>query len=201
MPLENLLLSILREPTPDDLWRLHPHLLALDSPDAEPARALAGQFYSYLSSVRSKLTAKQYSVLSAVLAAGSVGVIAAQDVIEEIAADRHQMIGDLLAGGLAAILETMSAFQHVKAWETEFGSVHEEAIWHLYAELWRISVEAQPDLTMEQRQALLDRLFAAARDPKQTGGARMVLIIRLFQVLLAIRLAPLLRAAEPEPQT
>jgi hypothetical protein len=89
-------------------------------------------------------------------------------------------------------METVSTFQHVKAWETEFLSVHEEVIWHLYAALWHLSVETQPDLPAEMRQALVDHLLSAVRNPEFDSGIRIALVIRLFQILLVIRLAPLL---------
>ena len=198
MSIENLLQRILREPSPDDLWELHPLLLALDSPDAEAARSLAQMFYCYLSCVRSKLTSKQYSSLAAHLAAGSVGVLAVQNVIESVMSDRKRAVGNLLAGGLAAALETLSTFQHVKAWETEFTSVHEEAVWHLYTALWEVSVETQPDLAVEQRRALIDRLLSAVRDPNLSSPVRVAVVVRLFQVLLVVRLAPLVGVAHVE---
>jgi hypothetical protein len=192
MLVTELLGRILSQPSPDDLWRLHPHLLALDSPDAEPAREMAQLFYCYLSCVRSKLTSKQYSTLAATLAAGSVGTIAFQEVVQAVTTDRAHAVRDLLTAGLAETFEIFSTFQHVKAWETEFASVHEEVAWHLYAALWWLSVETQPDLSIGQRQALLEKLFTAIRDPNVNSGVRMALIIRLFQLLLVIRLAPLL---------
>jgi hypothetical protein len=201
MTIEHLLQRILSEPSPDDLWQLHPRLLALDTPAAAPARELARRFYCYLSCVRSKLTSKQYSTLAAWLAAGSVGVIALQDVIEAAPSDRAGMIGNLLAGGIAGSLELLSTRQHVKAWETEFISVHEEAVWHLYTTLWQLSVETQPGLAPEKRQALIDPLLTAVRDPLLDGMARMAVVIRLFQVLLIIRLAPLLTSMQvPQEQ-
>jgi hypothetical protein len=192
MSVPDLLSRILSQPSPDDLWQLHPHLLAIESPDAEPAREVARLFYCYLNCVRSKLTSKQYSTLAAALAAGSVGTIAFQEVVKAVTADRANALRDLLTAGLAETLEIFSTFQHVKAWETEFASVHEEAAWHLYAALWSLSVETQPALSVEQRQALLDKLFAAVRDPNVNSGVRMALLIRLFQILLAIRVVPLL---------
>ncbi len=117
-----------------------------------------------------------------------------QDVLEALANDRKRAIGNLLAGGLAATLETLGTFQHVKAWEREFASVHEEAVWHLYRLLWELSAETQPELSLERRHALLEGLLAAARDPGQSPAARVALVVQLFQFLLAVRLAPLLPA-------
>lgn len=183
---------ILAAPAADDLWALHPHLLALEGPEAEAARDVLRQFYCYVSCVTGKLTSKEHSSSAAHLAAGSVGVIALHDVLEALAADRARAISNLLSGGLAAALETLSTFQHVRAWEREFASVHEEAVWHLYRLLWELSREAQPELPFARRRALIDGLLAAVRGSQLEAGARVAVVLRLFQVLLAIRVAPLL---------
>jgi hypothetical protein len=196
MVLADLLQRILRRLSPDDLWALQPALLALDSPEAETAREIAHCFYCYASRVESKLDSKHYSTVSARLAGGSIGVLAAQDVLEALASPQHGALGELLSGGLAGMLEVLSSLQSVKAWETEFESVHEEAVWDLYAALWRLSVDTQPGLPADQRQAMLDPLFAVIRSREVDGTLRMALIIWLYQVALAIRLAPLL-SAEP----
>jgi hypothetical protein len=199
MPIENLLQRILRDPTPDDLWALHPYLLALDVPEAAPARDLARLFFCYLSCVRGKLTSKQHSSLSALLAAGSVGMVVAQDIWASLQEGGAQTISELLAGSVAGVLETASAYQHVRAWDTEFQAVHDEALWHLYAALWQISVETQPDLPTGKRQALVDNLMSALRQPDLDGGVRIALVIRLLQILLAVRLVPLAALIKPQP--
>ncbi len=192
MSVEQLVERIFAAPTADDLWALHPYLLALEGAEAEAARDVARQFYCYLSCVTGKLTSKEHSSSAAHLAASSVGVIALHEVLEALAADRSRAISNLLSGGLAATLETLSTFQHVKAWEREFASVHEEAVWHLYRLLWELSCEAQPDLPFARRRSLIDSLLAAVRGAQLEAGARVAVVIRLFQVLLAIRVAPLL---------
>ncbi len=195
MTMSELLHRILREPSADDLWQLNPHLLALDSPEAERARALAQQFYCYLNCVLSKLTSKQYSSLSALMAAGSIGMVIAQDVIEAVQKGRKEAISELLAGGMAGLLEATSAWQHVKAWEAEYLSVQDEVSWYLYEALWQVSVDTQPDLPAETRQTLVDRLLAPIRSSTINSAIRVAMIIRLFQILLVIQVAPLL----PEP--
>ncbi|GAB4417303.1 MAG: hypothetical protein Kow00106_13090 [Anaerolineae bacterium] len=191
---QTLLERLLAAPSADDLWRLHPYLLAIDGEDASAAREVARLFYCYLSCVTGKLASKEHSAAAAHLAAGSVGVIALQDVLEALASDRKRAVSNLLSGGLAATLETLGTFEHVKAWEREFASVHAEAVWHLYRLLWELSAETQPELSFEHRRALLEELLAPARDSSQPPAARIALVVRLFQFLLAIRLAPLLPA-------
>lgn len=195
MTMSELLHRILREPSADDLWQLNPHLLVLDLPEAERARALAQQFYCYLNCVLSKLTSKQYSSLSALMAAGSIGMVIAQDVIEAVQKGRKEAISELLAGGMAGLLEATSAWQHVKAWEAEYLSVQDEVSWYLYEALWQVSVDTQPDLPAETRQTLVDRLLAPIRSSTINSAIRVAMIIRLFQILLVIQVAPLL----PEP--
>ena len=192
MQLADVFQRIMRQPSPDDLWALQPYLLALDSPEAEAAREIAHRFYCYVSRVESKLNSKQYSTVSARLAGGSVGVIAAQDVLDSLTSQRRGALGELLAGGLAGMLEILASLQAVKAWETEFASVHAEAAWDLYAALWRVSVEAQPGLSPPQRQELIDPLFAIIRSVEVDDTVRVALIVWLYQIVLAIRLAPLL---------
>jgi hypothetical protein len=196
MPPEDLLRQLLTDPSPDDLWQLHPYLLAELSPAAVPVRELAGLFYGYLSCIHSKLGSKQQSALGAWLQVGALGAVALEDVIHLAGQDRLRVIGNLLAAGLATSLETLSAFQHVKAWETDFASVHDETIWKLYEMLWQLSADAQPDLPVEKRRALIDPLLASVRDPNLTSLARVALIIRLFQVLLLVRLVPLLNSVD-----
>jgi hypothetical protein len=196
MALEDLLQRILSDPSPDDLWALHPYLLAMDVSEAAAAREVTQLFFRYLSGVRSKLTAKQHSSLSAILSAGSVGVVVTQDLWASFREGRAEAITELVSGGIAGILEVASTLQHVRAWDIEFQSVHEEALWRLYEALWHISIETQPDLPVEKRRALVDNLLSALRQPTLDGSVRMALVIRLLQILLAVRLAPLL---EPQP--
>ncbi|NDJ78541.1 MAG: hypothetical protein GYB65_20005 [Chloroflexi bacterium] len=197
MALETLLNRLLHNPTTDDVWALHPLLLAAGTPEAEAARQLAGSFFRYLSDVQSRLTSKQFSSLSAMLAAGAIGVFAAQDVVEALRSDRRQAIGHLLSGGLASALEVFATVQHVKAWETEFAVTHQHALWDLYAELWRISTESQPDLPDAQRQALMDTLLTPVRcSGNQDSYVCLAIVVRLYQVLLAIRLLPVIDAVQ-----
>jgi len=82
----------------------------------------------------------------------------------------------------------------VRAWETEFGSVHQEALWDLYGLLWQLSVDRRPDQAVETRHALIDQLLAPAQAPELDGIARMGYLIRLFQIALLLRLRPLIAA-------
>ncbi len=188
---ERFILQILSDPSPEHVWTLQPYLLTLATPEADATRDLARTFYCYMSSVRSKLTSKQYSELAARLAASSIGVIALHEMIQVLRSDRRHTFDTLLTGGLSSVLEAISTLQHVKAWNIELVSVYEEAIWNLYGALWQFSVEMQPELSAEQRQALIDHLMAAVRHADLNPLARVVVVVRLFQILLVLRLMTL----------
>lgn len=192
MALETLVQRIMTEPAPEDLWALQPLLLASDTPAAQRAREVAQEFYCYLVNVRSKLTSKQYSLLGAALAATSIGIIAVRDLLESATEDRAHLLRDALAGGLAGTTEGFATLQQVRAWETEFRSVHDEALWGLYNLLWRLSVEGRADQPPETRHRLIEQLLAPARSAELDGMARMAYLIRLFQITLLLRLHPLL---------
>ncbi len=189
-----LVLRLLTEPSPDDLWRLHPYLLALDTPESRAAREVARSFYAYLNVVQSKLSSKQYSSLAAVLAAGSVGAFSVQELIDALRTDRENALRHLLVGGIAETLEVLATMQHVKAWEVEFAFTFEEVVWTLYEQWWRLSAETQPNLLFEQRQALVESLLIPLREPSISSAVRVVMAFRLFQILLLVRLVPLLEA-------
>lgn len=187
-----LVLRLLTEPSPDDLWRLHPYLLALDTPEAEAAREVARTFYTYLNDVRSKLSSKQYSTLAAILATGSVGAFSVQELIDALRTDRANALRHLLVGGIAETLEVFATIQHVKAWEVEFAFTFEDVVWTLYEQWWRLSAETQPDLPFEQRHALIESLLAPLRERSLQSAVRVVMAFRLFQIVMLVRLVPLL---------
>lgn len=193
MTLHELLPRVLIEPTPDLLWRLHPHLLAFDTPEAESAREVARTFYAYLNCVKSKLTSKQYSTFAAVFAAGAVSTFAVQEIVEALRDDPQNAIRHLLVGGVAQGLEVLGTLQHIKAWETEFAVSHEDVIWVLYEHFWKLSAETQPELDVEARHALIDSLLGAVGRDDLENSARVMMVIKLFQVLLLIRLVPLVQ--------
>lgn len=194
MALDDVLQRILTGPTPEDLWSLQPLLLAANTPEAARAHEVAGQFYCYLVNVRSKLTSKQYSLLGAALAATSIGIMAVRDLLDSAANDPEHLLQNALAGGLAGSTEGLSTVQAVRAWETEFGSVHQEALWDLYGLLWQLAADRRPDQAVETRHALIDQLLAPAQAPELNGIARMGYLIRLFQIALLLRLRPLIAA-------
>jgi hypothetical protein len=178
-------------PTPTDLWRLQPPLLALDAPEARAAHQVAGQFYSYLRLLETKLTSQRYSQFAAMLATGAVVTVGIQDVLEDVFAGRPVNLSELFGAGLAGALEVMSAIQHVKAWETDTCTADCEAAWNLYGALWQLSARLQPDLTAAERAEHLERVLAPVTADETPGPVRAALIIRLFQVTLLLNLLPL----------
>jgi hypothetical protein len=182
--------QILKNPTPEGLWAFQPTLLAIDHPSAEAARDIAGQFYTYLSTVRSKAEARNFPVLSTILAAGSSAVNIAENLWSEGDTD----LGSLLLDGLHITLSALSNYQFVRQWEPDFAAIHDNAVWNLYAAYWKLSADFQPDMEYEKRTQLLDSLFEVVRDANADSRLRLALLVRLFTWGLVARLIPLLAA-------
>jgi hypothetical protein len=193
MDLTATLQRILTEPTPADLWSLQGDLLVADAnrEAATKARRVVGDFYLYLSDLESKVASRHHSQLAAALATASVTSVSFHELLN----GRVEALKQMLASGAPALLEIGSAFQSVKAWEVDTGLVHHDAAWRLYDELWDISTAMFPDLPTEDRRAHLDRLLGPAVAPDTPGPAKAILLVRLYQWVLALRLLPCLSEA------
>ena len=190
----DLLQRLFTAPDPDDVWKLHPLLLAWDDPRADTARDLAGNFYTYLCAVRNKLTSLHYNEFAVALSAGAAGMAVLSDAVEGLRDAPEQLLGSVLLGGLSGALETLAAYQYVRAWGPDYFSAHETAAWALYGALWDLSVGLRPDLDTGARAILIESLLAPVRDPDLPGSIRAAVVVRLFQVLLAVAMRPLLDA-------
>ncbi len=191
MNLSDTLQRVLEEPTPADLWALQGDLLVVggDPEAASKARRVAGDFYLYLSDLISKVTSRHHSQWAAALATASVTSVSFHELLH----GQVDAFKQLLLSGAPAVLEIGSALESVKAWEMETGLVHYDAAWRLYGELWDISTTMLPDLPADQRRAGLDALLGPAVSPDTAGNVKAILLVKLYQVVLAMRLAPLLK--------
>ncbi len=190
MSLPVLLDQFLKQPTPELLLEMQPIFLSIDHPSAQAAHKIAGHFYTYLSAVRGKVETKQFPVLATALVVSSTGV----NIAEEIFSERRTNIWNLVADGMRVALDTLSTYQFVKQWETDFGSVHDAATWNLYAAYWHLSMEYQPDIELETRAQAMHDLFRVVREPEVDNALRLASMVQLFQWALIARLAPLLVA-------
>lgn len=190
MGFQDLLGRILVEPTPADLLALQTLLLVAE---AEPERRdaarraldVVGEFYTYLGEIEAKVSAREYSELASLLDIGAVGAVALENLTEAGEALQQRM----LLGALGEFLMVLASRQYVKAWNREITPVHLRAVWFLRGDLWRLSVEGQPDMPVQERAELVDGLLAPALEENTSDEVRLVLLGRLFQVLLVIRLA------------
>ena len=192
MGLEATLTQVLARPMPDALWNLRIDLLALA--DRLPADRQGGatwtleiarQFYGYLTELRSKMTAREYSRFASRLDMGSVGALAVQDLVTE----REHLLESLFLGGLSEGLMVLATLQYIKAWEAETALVHNQAIWWLFEGLWRLSREFRPEMPAAERQRLIDALLAPVRSEETAPAVKVALLVRLFQALLIGSLA------------
>jgi len=189
MSLQELLGRLLTRPSPSDLLALQTVLLAAQgepqrSAAARDALALAHEFYTYLSEIEAKVSARNYSELASKLDMGAVGAVALQNLAEA----GEAMLKQVLLGGISEILMVIASRQYVKAWSREMRPVHLRAAWFLRGELWQLSVRGRPDLSAEQRAALVDGLLTPILEGESEDMC-IALLGRLFQVLLIIYLA------------
>lgn len=192
MGLEATLTQVLAWPMPNALWNLRIDLLPLA--DRLPADRqgeatwtleIARQFYGYLTELRSKMTAREYSRFASRLDMGSVGALAVQDLVTE----REHLLESLFLGGLSEGLMVLATLQYIKAWEAETALVHNQAIWWLFEGLWRLSREFRPEMPAAERQRLIDALLAPVRSEETAPAVKVALLVRLFQALLIGSLA------------
>jgi hypothetical protein len=192
--LEDAALEVMSHPTPQALQDLQGALLALDCDDEVAAHALevAGRFYGYLSELKTKIAAREYSELASRLDVGAVGAIALENLFE---GQQDRLWQRLLMGSLGEGLMVAASRQYVRAWKVETGLVHTQAAWYLAEALWRTSRQAQPSLDAVERWQAIASLLAPANEPQVPAPEKATLLGRVFQILLLTHLARLLPAA------
>lgn len=188
--------QILTEPTPAALVSLQGALLVSGHGEkpAESALEIAGQFHTYLSELKAKLSARDFSELASLLDIGAVGIVALEGLISSKSEDFWQ---SLILGSVAEGLMVAASRQYIKAWETETGTLHDLAAWNLADALWRASCTLQPDLSSGRRWQSIEALLAPAHDPEVSDPAKAVLLGRIYQMVLLTHLAQLL----PDPSS
>jgi len=188
--LNDALQSILNQPTPETLIGLQGALLVAGEEGEvwERAVEVTGQFFHYLSDLKSKLTARNYSELASMLDVGAVGAVALGNIAN---GEPGSLWRRLFVGGLAEGLMVAASRQYVKGWGAETGVVHSQAAWTLAGALWRVSSEMQPELPHEQRWEAIQALLAPAHDPDVPAPEKAMLLGRIFQILLVTYLARL----------
>jgi hypothetical protein len=181
--------TVLRQPQPAALIALQEALLveARPSPERDRALELAGHFHRYQIDLQSMLTARQYSELASWLDVTAVGLVAFEELMRGAASN----LRDLLIAVASEGAMVLGSRQYIRAWAVEVGPIHEAATWTLREALWRLSEETQPDLGPALRLEAVRRTLPESLS-QATNSARAVVLGRLFQTLLLIRVSRLL---------
>lgn len=182
MALEQSLLTVLTNPTPDHLWQLQGDLLSEGYPSDDPVMAILDAFYLFLNELMASATAREYSHFASILDMGAVGGVAVQNLLEN--QDSEGWWRRLLLGGLSESLMILAARQYVNAWENEMTADINQAAWFLYRHYWQLSAKMQPEMEAEERRTLVEKLLAPVHDTETSGTAKAALLGRLFQILL-----------------
>jgi hypothetical protein len=194
---QDLVQHLLTAPSPEDLVALHGLLLDAEadpvhSAEARAAGAVAGEFHAFLCDLRSKLSAREYSNVASLMDIAAVGAAALEGIADPSKITLRQI-------GLAALSETLMVLasrQYVKAWSRELRPVALRAAWRLREELWRLSIEGQPEMAGTDRQQAIDALLAPVVSDAAPPEVQHALIARLFQVVLLIRVTRALGPAD-----
>lgn len=182
--------AVLSQPTPQALQDLQGALLAQNRHDNGTAQALevAGRFHSYLSELKAKIAARDYSELASRLDIGAVGAVALENLISGEQADT---VTKLVLGLLGEGLMVAASRQYIRAWKVETSLVHTQAAWYLAEALWRTSEELQPGLDPAERWQAITSLLGPANEPQVPAPEKAALLGRIFQLLLLTHLARL----------
>ncbi len=159
---------------------------AAPSPERDRALELARHFHRYQIDLQTMLTARQYSELASWLDVTAVGLVA----FEELMRGAATSLRDLLIATASEGAMVLGSRQYIKSWAVEVGPIHEEATWALREALWRLSEETQPDLAPAVRLEAMRRTLPQSLS-QAPNSARAVVLGRLFQTLLLIRVSRL----------
>lgn len=187
--LNELLSRVAQKPLPDDLWALRGAILAFsdEGHDTELIHRVVREFYTYVSEVQTKMSARHYNELASRLDIASVGILALQDILVE----RENLGLSLLLGSLGEGFMVLASRQYVKAWEQELKAVHRQAAWVLFDVWWSLSLQYRPDLPVSERRALVEATLTPALNDEMPFEERMLLLLRLFQIAVLLLAAPL----------
>ncbi len=187
-PLLAPLSAVLTQPTPEAIWQLRGELWAAPIPPSSPAIHTCASFYQFLTQLAANAASHQYSQFASLLDMGAVGSVAIQNLLEDERTPEWWQ--RFLVGGVGEGLMVLAARQYVKAWEEELRAAYLTAAWTLREALWTLSSQLQPEIDTAHRLRLIDDLLSPLRQPNVRGAAKAALIVRLFQLLLLLQLAP-----------
>jgi len=182
------LAMVLTQPTPAALWRLRGDLLQAGLPADHAVWGVIDQFYAFLNELSAGMKAHEFSKMATMLDIGAVGGVAVQGVIEG-----KMPISDLwkklVAGSVGEGLMVLASRQYIKSARAEIIGVYHAVAWYLFAALWQVSAQLQPELSSADRRSLLDQLFTPIFHEETDDGVKIVLLGRLFQMLLLVYLS------------
>ena len=148
---------------------------------------MLAEFYRYLDRIETGSESRDHSERASKMEIGSLSGVVGADLAE--AADAQEWARRLLSATITEGLAVMATRQHVKAWRGELDSVHREAAWYLYDELWTWASRRKPDLDTGERRHLLDELLAPVLDEGVASGDKKPILCSLFVLLLIDSLA------------
>jgi hypothetical protein len=148
---------------------------------------LLAELHRYLDRIETGASSQGHSERASIMEIGSLSGVVGADLAET--EDPAEWARRLLAATITEGLAVMATRQHVKAWRGELDSVHREAAWFLYGELWTWASLRKPGLESGKRRLLIDQLLSPIRDPGVATGQKQAIVCSLFVLLLIDSLA------------
>jgi hypothetical protein len=142
--------------------------------------ALLGDFYCFLTGLECKLEAHSFAEIASRMDMSAVGGVVAENVLGA----GKNLLERVLIGGLSEVLMVLASRQYVKAFDRELDVFHQQVSWQLRRHFWRFSAERRPELSPEQRAALLAALFSPFLDKNTPSETKSIALAYLFQILL-----------------
>jgi hypothetical protein len=182
MPVKQALAAVLSAPTSVAVRRLRGELLEDGVPEDSRAWRLLEEFHRFLDRLETGTSSREHSNLASKLDIGAISGVILEHLAEDTEPSERAM--RLLSGAVSEGLMALATRQHVRAWEGELASIHTEAAWFLYGELWEWTRRRTPELSSTERRRLLDTLLGPLHTPDTPPIQRTILTLSLFLILL-----------------
>lgn len=174
---------MLNEPALEVIWETRIELLSAGLPRNCRTWGILDRFYSFVAELRSRLTARQFSELLALMDTKSIWPPMANSFSE--AGPETEFAAHLFEDFMSEGLMSLGSISQARNWEIEMSPSFLSAGWKLYEEVWRLLETAKPEQEPSLRRAILDQLLGPIWNHEASGVLRAALIGRLFQIIFA----------------
>jgi hypothetical protein len=181
---------MLQNPTPDEIIKLQPALIALSQNEAvQKAYTVVTLFYNYMAAIQAQVEPTKLPSVISSLAALVAGISVSKDIFKPDDPNVLQSSPDVLKSTLA----TLNSLSFVRQWEANFATTHVQTVWQLYEYYWRMSLDLQPYLNLGERDITLGNLFKQCHSPSVEPAVKIITVMQLFYWAVMARMYPVIQ--------